>query len=416
MFSSKGKLNIAMVFAWPIFNQVGGAEKILCELSNELIKRGHSVSVFSFDACEGEIAYPIDKKVKFYFFGDKKVSFFQKQFFVKIRALSLNSRVRKALRRFYAFDAGASQLRQCDNLAKADVYITYSCDSAYLLVKALKRNVPIISMSHTSPEFDYLNVFGVDLGNYENYKEAVDLLRHKRMERQLDVYRQTVSKVSAIQVLMPEFIPQMQAMYPGVRVVCIPNSVTQFQEPASLENRVIINVARLVPIKRQQLIVLAFNLLKDRFPDWTIEIWGQDKGDKYSQELKRLIYKLDLNNKVKVCGVTSNIEEQLKRSAVFLMTSSVEGFCLGMVEAMAKGVPPIGCKTCSAINSIIRHGKNGLLCDETPEAIAGALATLMSDINLRKRLGSSARNDAKTYAPQRIWNQWEALLMSLTNS
>lgn len=64
-----------MVFAWPIFNQVGGAEKILCELSNELIKRGHSVSVFSFDACEGEIAYPIDKKVKFYFLEIKKYLF-----------------------------------------------------------------------------------------------------------------------------------------------------------------------------------------------------------------------------------------------------------------------------------------------------------------------------------------------------
>lgn len=89
MFSSKGKLNIAMVFAWPIFNQVGGAEKILCELSNELIKRGHSVSVFSFDACEGEIAYPIDKKVKFYFFGDKKSIFFSKTIFCKNQSFEL---------------------------------------------------------------------------------------------------------------------------------------------------------------------------------------------------------------------------------------------------------------------------------------------------------------------------------------
>ena len=48
-----------MVLAWPIFNQKGGAERILCELSDELLRRGHNVTVLCADKLQGKPAYPV---------------------------------------------------------------------------------------------------------------------------------------------------------------------------------------------------------------------------------------------------------------------------------------------------------------------------------------------------------------------
>ena len=405
----ENKLNVVMVFSWPIYNQRGGAEKIMCELSNELVRRGHSVTVFSSDRSLGKPVYPIDEGVKFVYFGGKKISFLHSKIFNKLKSFSFYSSCRKALRKIYQLDAGASQLRQCLTKVNADCYIAYSCDSAYLLKKAINQDVQIVMMYHTAPEFDYGNVFSVDP------EGGPRGLKHYRMSRAMDAYNGLISKVRVIQVLMPEFVSQVQKKYPGVRVVYIPNAVSQFKRPALLENPVIINVARLVSIKRQHLIVQAFFLLKDKFPEWTVEIWGQDRGQ-YSDEIKQMVNELGLEDRVKICGSTNNVEEQLERASIVLMTSSVEGFCLGMVEAMAKGIPAVGCERCPAVNSIIRNGENGFLCDDTPDGIANTLAKLMSDMSLRRRLGSQAREDAKIYEPQRIWNKWESLLKSLKNS
>ena len=80
------------------------------------------------------------------------------------------------------------------------------------------------------------------------------------------------------------------------------------------------------------------------------------------------------------------------------------------------GLPAIGCKECPAVNTLSRGGESGLLCDGTPESLAEALSKLMSDESLRIRFGNVAQKDMKAYAPERVWDQWENLLRSLTVS
>lgn len=77
------------------------------------------------------------------------------------------------------------------------------------------------------------------------------------------------------------------------------------------------------------------------------------------------------------------------------------------------GLPSIGWSGCPAVNSLIHDQKNGLLCDDTPEAFAETLIKLMDDESLRIKLGNTAKEDMKTYAPEKIWDQWESLLLSI---
>ena len=67
-------------------------------------------------------------------------------------------------------------------------------------------------------------------------------------------------------------------------------------------------------------------------------------------------------------------------------------------------------KACPSVNTIVRHGENGFLCDDTPEDIAAHLRILMSDIELRQKMGQQAREDMKQYSPEIIWKRWDDLL------
>ena len=77
------------------------------------------------------------------------------------------------------------------------------------------------------------------------------------------------------------------------------------------------------------------------------------------------------------------------------------------------GLPIVGCKCCPSVNTIIHHGKNDFLCDDTSEDIAAHLRILMSDTELRKKMGQQAREDMKQYAPEVIWKRWDELLKKI---
>lgn len=79
---------------------------------------------------------------------------------------------------------------------------------------------------------------------------------------------------------------------------------------------------------------------------------------------------------------------------------SYEDMPLGMLEAMAMGVP-VAASRCGAMAEIFTHGRNGLL--STPGdagALADVMLTLATDSQLQRRLGRAAREDyEQRYTP-----------------
>ena len=80
---------------------------------------------------------------------------------------------------------------------------------------------------------------------------------------------------------------------------------------------------------------------------------------------------------------------------------------------MAAGLPCVGLKDCAGVAYLIKDGVNGLLCENTPESLASALERLISDKQLRQRLGNQARMDMSQYHPNQIWDRWEKFIYSL---
>ncbi len=78
-----------------------------------------------------------------------------------------------------------------------------------------------------------------------------------------------------------------------------------------------------------------------------------------------------------------------------------DGSCRAAREAMAMGNPVIASKR-GMLPELVTDGEDGLVVKDTPENLAGAILRLARDVDLRKRMGESARRAAlKRFDPLR---------------
>jgi glycosyltransferase involved in cell wall biosynthesis len=92
---------------------------------------------------------------------------------------------------------------------------------------------------------------------------------------------------------------------------------------------------------------------------------------------------------------------ELAEASVALLPSRAESFGLAIAEAQAAGVPVVSYRA-GAVPEVVEDGVTGLLCPiGDTEALAQALARLLGDPVLRRRMGEAARERARRFT-------WEA--------
>jgi GT2 family glycosyltransferase len=92
----------------------------------------------------------------------------------------------------------------------------------------------------------------------------------------------------------------------------------------------------------------------------------------------------------------TEVNELYNRATALIQTSSHEGFCLPLLEAMAAGAATI-CTDSHGNRDFIRDGDNCLLVDATEEAVAAAIERLFGDPELRARLVAGGLRTAAEY-------------------
>ncbi|MFE3457677.1 glycosyltransferase [Nocardiopsis aegyptia] len=199
---------------------------------------------------------------------------------------------------------------------------------------------------------------------------------------------------------------------PGVRLLSIPNSV-----PAppftteGLDSHTIVSAGRLAPSKRHDLLVQAFSMVADEFPDWTLRIYG--RGDRRGA-LARLVASLDLHDRVWLMGPHPRVEEAWAQGAFAAVTSSEEPFGMTIVEAMRSGLPVVSTDCPHGPASIIRDREDGLLVpNRSASGIADGLAELMADDELRRKMSQAALLDSERFDPANVCRLHEELFADL---
>ena len=150
---------------------------------------------------------------------------------------------------------------------------------------------------------------------------------------------------------------------------------------------------RLSAQKNYFLMIDAFYEASKKNPNITLDIFGAP-CDLSISELQSHIDNYDLSDKIKLCGWTADVLNELLTHDAFIMASNFEGMPNALAEAMAVGLPCISTDCRTGPRDLIDDGINGFLTEVgNTDALATAIekvASLSSDE--AKHLGQSARN------------------------
>lgn len=199
---------------------------------------------------------------------------------------------------------------------------------------------------------------------------------------------------------------------PGVLVEPVPNSVpAPGIQPADGSGKWVVAAGRLAPVKRYDLLIKAFDRVRDQRPDWRLRIYG---GGKQKDKLRALIDDLGLYNHVYLMGPAHPIEPEWTKGSIAAVTSSLESFGMTIVEAMRCGLPVVSTDCPHGPGEIIDNGVDGRLVKVgSVKAIADGLLELINDDAIRHQMASAALKDSERFDPSRIAERYESLFSGL---
>jgi GalNAc-alpha-(1->4)-GalNAc-alpha-(1->3)-diNAcBac-PP-undecaprenol alpha-1,4-N-acetyl-D-galactosaminyltransferase len=137
-------------------------------------------------------------------------------------------------------------------------------------------------------------------------------------------------------------------------------------------------------------------------------------GDGFEMpRLKALVEKLDLNQYVKLTGSIANPYPYMEQAVALINASLKEGFPNVVVESLHLGTPVISTLTKTGPKEIIFPGDNGLLFKVGDYEKLGSLMTqLIEDRNLYGHLKRNVSKGLDRFTQEKVMNTWEKILMN----
>ena len=139
----------------------------------------------------------------------------------------------------------------------------------------------------------------------------------------------------------------------------------------------------------------AFSLIKPQLPDVRLIIVGKGKESGY----RRYLEKHDIRDVIFTGFVSEEDKPRYYRSVHVFCAPSLggESFGITLIEAMASGLPIVA-SDIPGYASVLEHGKQGFLVEpKNKEALARSLVHLLSDAELRRKMGEAASLKADEY-------------------
>lgn len=176
---------------------------------------------------------------------------------------------------------------------------------------------------------------------------------------------------------------------------------------------VIGSVGRLNPVKRQDLLIRSFARVRARFPEAHLVVVGDGPA---RDTLNTLVAQLQLQDSVHLVGSQMEPERYLQIMDIFVLSSSLEGLPLVILEAWAVGLPVVA-SAVGGVPDLISHDRNGLLFPSGDEAaLASLLGELLENPARARGLGAEARREVnERYSLRRMASDYETHYDALLN-
>ena len=350
----------------------GGAERVLVDVANGLVARGHEIHVLTFDP-PGEAFYHLDERI-------------------------------------HRTDTGIGQPGQ----ATPRLGFVKSMPRIRRIVVEMQADLVVAFMHST---YVPLAAALVGTGTRLVFSEHIDAAHYAQrpLQRLLVRFgdRLAIAKTVPSGPLREQHPPAAQQK---VRVV--PNAV----DLATLARRgaetprhppVLLTIGRFMAQKNHLELMQAFARLASRFPHWTLRVVGEGE---LRPQLEAEVARLGLQHRILLPGVTRDVASEYAAASLVVLPSLYESFGLVAAEALASSRPVLAFDSCVGITEMVRNEVNGLLVSASGDRVVNlstGLERLMSNDGLRSRLGAAGPASVSRYALEGVLDAWESLLTQL---
>ena len=347
----------------------GGIEKLVAEKANYWSDVfDYEVKIISTEQENKSFVYELSEKVKF---QDLAINFHRGISFFHPRNLG------KLFRNFF-------QIKKIIRKEQPDFILVASHIPMTYLLPFIKTNAKIIKEFHYS-KFNQANNFKENLFNSieEKYDYLVVLSREEAC-----FYKTNNTVVIPNPVKIPDF-----------KI----NKITERENSAAA-------VLRFAPVKQLEKMVAIWERFSEKFTDWKLHIYGAKEGA-YFQKIEKMVQEKKLNDKIVFKGKTNEVENELNKTKLLLMTSEQECFPMVILEANACGVPVVSFDSPTGPRNIISHNKDGILVDYNNEdKFVEILEKLVLNQDKIQLLSEGALQNSKNYELQKVMNLWKNLI------
>lgn len=347
----------------------GGTERVAVNLAEYLSEKGFCVTIATKERVENE--YPVSGKI------NRVLADISKDEITGSRIVNLYRRVKK--------------LRKIWKEESADLIVSFICKNNYMaLVSSVGLGIPVVVSVRSAASVEYPGI----------HKYLADIL----------------FKLSSGIVLQTEDAKKYFTKSLQRKAVILQNPLNQdFMLPEYKDKRepVIVSVGRLDTNKNPQMLIKAFSKIADKFPEEMLEFYGD--GDLYD-ELKQLVKRLNLQNRVIFKGRQADIALKIQRAHIFVLTSRVEGMPNALIEAMFLGLVPVSTDFAGGgVHRLIENGVNGFIVPvEDDQALAECLIKILGNSDLEKKLRNNTyriRQEVNPVSVNKMWRQYFETIM-----
>lgn len=360
----------------------GGIEKQVTTLANELSKDYEIEIISLYDILSRKSFYKLDNKitVKYIFnYGPNKEKI--KKAFKKLKFVTLIKEVIKSSKMLYTKYFG---LKKIINKLNTDILISSRIEFS----KQIKRDdIITISQEHSF----------IDNKKYM-----------KKVKKSFKKVKYLVLMTNGAKLKYEEWL-KSQIYKP--KIVVIPNMIKEnkTEKLSPLNNNQIISVGRLESVKDFSTLILVFSVIVKKYPDLILKIIGEGSQRKLLEEL---IKKCELEKNVLLTGSLSEeeVNDELLKSDIFVLTSKSESFSLVLCEAMSYGLPCVVFDVDVGPREIILDGINGFLIeDRNLDLMVEKIDILLSNNKLKEQMKLNAVKRSKSFYSKTIVLQWYKL-------
>ena len=177
------------------------------------------------------------------------------------------------------------------------------------------------------------------------------------------------------------------------------------------EDFLILTVAEMTKNKNHSTVLKALELLKDReeFASMRYLICGRGENE---QNLRQEARELGIEDHVVFLGYRHDVPDLLRCSDLFAFMSFREGLPVALMEAMSSGMPVI-CSRIRGNTDLVEDGVEGMIAENTPQAVAEGIVELYRDGEKRQRYGAAAAEKVKQFDAENVHRIMKDIYLSV---